>query len=200
MKEKTGSETTWIIFSVVLVVAPVILVFIVSSIENERLSTPSEILDAVILIVFSISCSLLSISWQVKNQKNKKEKNKNKKEDRYINMIFYFSLLVWFISWNGYLLSLTEKITDFAKIMLIISFVIIIVLSYFGIKISQKSDANENEAIYTMHNNCNEIRAKLVSKEDNNSLNILMLHKNDLLCNPDNFDRVDYTIKNVIKK
>lgn len=188
MKEKNGTGFKWIIFSVIVVVIPLGLSVGLSCIINSRPPEFSEILDSIILVVFSIACSLLSICYEVNKQKN----------DRFVKFVLAFSVVIIFIAWTSYTISLTRTLSNFAKCISIISSVIIIICSGLGIKIGKKSDQNENQTIQAMHNNCDVIRTTLLSQECNNRLKPHTLYDNDLLCNPDEFDRVKETINNIL--
>lgn len=189
MKEKKNSETDWILFSVFSVIIPVCLAFILSSIINDKIIDLSNIIDSIILVVFSIACSLLSICRSVSKQKS----------DKFTNICFWLSGGTMFLSWTTYIISLTGNIIHI-KIICICSLIFVILCSIFGVILGKKSDKNENETICLMHRNCDLIRKKSMDKEYYDALSPLTIKEYDLLCNPEEFDRVKKTISNIVKK
>lgn len=190
MKKKSGAEVRWIVFSVIAVVVPVVVAVMISCLINSKPLDLNEILNSSILVVFSIACSLLSISWEVKKQK----------EDKFVNCIWGFSIVLVFVSWTLYVIFLISEISNYTKVILLVSFAVIILCSCLGIRLGKKSDENENGIIYSMHQNCAKIRKKLFSQECNRELKEYTLRSDDLLCNPDEFDRVSEAIKKITLK
>lgn len=101
-----------------------------------------------------------------------------------------------FLSWTVYIFSLTKNMI-YLKEICIISLIIVIVCSILGIMLGNKSDKNENETICSMHNNCEKIRNKLINKSSNSALKSHVLREYDLLCNPNEFDRINEVLKNL---
>ncbi len=188
MKERKNSETEWIIFSVISVIIPVFLAFIISCIINEKVIELSNIIDSIILVVFSIACSLLSICWNVNKQKS----------DKFTEICFWVSGGTMFLSWTIYIISLTGYITHM-KIICIISLFVVIICCILGVILGKKNDKNENEIICLMHKNCDSIRKKTMNQNYYDALSPLTIKDYDLLCNPDEFDRVNTAIKNTKK-
>lgn len=184
MKEKKNSATEWIIFSVLSVILPVIIAFIVSSIINHKALDISDVIDSIILVVFSIACSLFSICWSVHKQESCK----------LTKLCFVFSGTIIFLSWTLYVISLTSKIQYFKEIC-IISLVIVIFCSILGIRLGIQNDENENNIISLMHRNCEKIRKELIIEEYNNAFKPHLIREYDLLCNPDEFDRIKEVMK-----
>lgn len=188
MKKKSGTEYNWILFSVVVVVVPFLLAIVISVIISQNLPPLREVLNSIILIVFSVACSLLSICVQVYKQK---------KEERVIVYLVLSGFFV-FIAWTFYVISLVKILDTIAKIITIVCCLIIIFLSYLGIKMGKQSDKNENEVIQSMHSNCEYIRNAFISKIKNDQLKPFFIKDYDLLCNPDEFNRVRECIQNII--
>lgn len=188
MKKKSGTEIVWFICSVIVVVLPVVLAIIISSIINSKPPQFNDILDSIILVVFSIACSLLSICYQVYKQK----------KDRLVKSVLCVSVSILAIAWTCYIVSLTKIISKYAKEVFIVSCILIIILSVLGIKLGKKSDTNENQIIKSMHDNCSVIREKLLQQEINKELKTHVIYDNDLLCNPDEFERVKVSMENVL--
>ena len=187
MKRKSGSGLSWIVFSVIVVVIPVLFAILISCIINSKPLQLDEILDSIILIVFSIACSLLSICYQVYKQKS----------DKLVKVVLGISISIMVIAWTFYIISLVKALNNLAKEISILSCLVIIILSCLGITMGKKSDKNENETIKVMHDNCGEIRKSLLSRQCNDHLKPFTIHENDLLCNPDEFDRVKETLINI---
>ncbi|MBD5504652.1 MAG: hypothetical protein HDR09_13225 [Lachnospiraceae bacterium] len=188
MKEKSGTGHNWIIFSVFAVVIPVVVAIVISCVINSKPPEFDDFLDSVILTVFSVACSLLSICYQVYQQK----------KDGFVKFSFYVSGFFMFLAWTCYVVSLTKTISNYAKIVSIVSCIVIIILSGFGIKLGKKSDENENSIIYSMHDNCDMIREKLLPQEMNTELKPHVIHCSDLLCNPEEFERVKVVMENIL--
>ena len=188
MKKKSGTEYLWVLFSVVSVVAPFLLSVILACLINEHLPPVRELLNSIILIVFSIACSLLSICVQVCQQK---------KDKRVIAYLVVSGVFI-FIAWTTYTISLIKALDFIAQIITIVSCLVIIILSYCGIKMGKKSDENEHEAIRSMHSNCEYIRGAFIGKKKNESLRPLSMEDYDLLCDPNKLMRVKECINNII--
>lgn len=186
MKLKEGSATEWIIFSVLSVIVPVIFAFILSSIINKKFLDLSDIIDSVILVAFSIACSLLSICRNVMKQK----------KDICTIICYWISSIITFASWTVYIISLTKNL-PYLNIVCICALIISSVCIVLGIFLERKSDKNENEVIIKMHTNCNKLRATMISSEHNASLYPFVKRNNDLLCNPNEFDRVEAVLRQV---
>lgn len=188
MKEKSGTGQNWIIFSVFAVVIPVVVAIGISCVINSKPPEFDDFLDSVILTVFSIACSLLSICYQVYQQK----------KDVFVKFSLSISVFFLFFAWTCYVISLTKTITNYAKIVSIVSCIVIIILSGFGVKLGKKSDENENNIIYSMHDNCDMIRKKLLPDEMNMKLEPYTIHCNDLLCNPKEIERIQVFMNNIL--
>lgn len=186
MKEKKNSATEWIIFSVLSVIVPVIFAFVISSIVNNKVIELSEIIDSIILVVFSIACSLLSICWNVNKQKS----------ETLTKVCFWISGIIMFLSWSVYIFSLTKN-KIYLKQICIASLIIVIICSILGIFLGKRSDKNENETTRLMHNNCDIIRSILIKEECNKALKSHVLRDYDLLCNPVEFDRINEVLKSL---
>lgn len=189
MKERKNSEIQWIIFSVLSVIIPVLLAFILISIINASIIDISEILDSIIIMVFSIACSLLSICWDVNKQKS----------DKFTKFCFGISGVAIFSSWTTYIVFLTGNIAHMG-IICICSLIIVILCCIFGIILGKKSDKNENETICLMHENCEYIRKNLMNQDYYNVLNSYTIKKYDLLCNPNEFVRIEMVIENIVNE
>lgn len=189
MKEKKNSETDWILFSVLSVIIPVCFAFIITSIINDKIIDLSNIIDGIILVAFSIACSLLSICRNVSKQKS----------DKFTTICFWLSGVTMFISWTTYIMYLTGNIIHI-NIVCICSLIFVILCSILGVILGKKSDKNENETICAMHKNCDLIRKKSMSKDYYDALSPLAVKDYDLLCNPYEFDRVKKTISTIVKK
>lgn len=186
MKEKKNSSTEWIIFSVLSVILPVIFAFIISSIVNGKIVGLSKMIDSIIIVTFSIACSLLSICWNVHKQRS----------GRLTTVCFWVAGIIMFLSWTVYIFSLTKN-KIFLKQICIICLIIVVICSILGIILGKRIDKNENETIYSMHCNCNYIRETLIKKENNDLLKSHVLRDYDLLCHPSEFDRVNEVLKNI---
>lgn len=186
MKETKDSEIDWIIFSVLSVVLPVCLAFVLSCIINKKIIAISNIIDNIILVVFSIACSLLSICRSVNKQKS----------DKFTKMCYGVSISTMFLSWTTYIVSLTGNLIHM-KIICICSLIFVILCSILGVILGKKGDKNKNETIHLMHCNCDYIRVALIKKENNDLLKSQVLRDYDLLCNPSEFDRVKEVLKNM---
>lgn len=186
MKEKKNSSIEWIIFSVLSVLVPILFAIIISSIVNGKIVDLSEIIDSIILVTFSIACSLLSICWNVHKQKS----------EFLTRVCFWVAGGTMFLSWTVYVVSLTSN-KVYLKPICIGSVVIVIACSILGIALGKRSDKNENENIRLMHRNCDSIRKCLINTKDNDKLKPHVVREYDLLCNPTEFERVKQVLKNI---
>ena len=186
MGKKSGTEVKWIIFSVITVVVPVLIGIALSSYINSKLPALNEIMDSFILIVFSVASSLLSICYEVSKQEKK------------INVMLWISAIIMGFTWTLYVISLTQIIVKFEKIIFIALCITTTIFSWIGIRLCKKSDKNDNEKIKAMHDNCDKIRKELIIKKYNDKLAPFNLREDDLLCNPDEFDRIEETLKIIV--
>lgn len=185
MDRKKDTGDNWIIFSVLVTVVPVLFAVLIFCIVNARLPDWSEILNDIMLVVFSIACSLISLCADVRRQKC----------DKRATYAFGFSGIVICISWSLYIVTLTNKLTDTGNLVITIADVILIITCIcLGKSLGKKYDDNEKERIQSMHNNCKQIQDKLFVQRYKSIMQDYMLRKDDLLCNPDNFDRVQNVI------
>lgn len=186
MKENKNSATEWLIFSVLCVILPVIFAFILSSIINHKIINLSEIIDSIILAVFSIACNLLSICWNVHKQKS----------ECFTKVCFWIAGFVILVSWTTYVVSITNNkicIKQFCFCSLIIA----IICCILGIILGIKGDKNNNDILHLMHNNCKKIRTILIKDEHNEKLEPHVIRNYDLLCHPSEFDRVNTVLNNL---
>lgn len=189
MKEKNGTAIRWVIFSVIVVVVPVVVAFVISWIVNAKMPSLGEMLDSVILLVFSITCSLLSICFDVYSQKKEKS----------VLVIFCISAVLAFCAWTSYVFCLTVKLAGSIKWICFGCLLLTVFCSILGIFLGKRCDRNDNETISHMHDNCQEIRGKLLTCKCNKCLEPLTLHPYDLLCDPYDYDRVALAIKNYLQ-
>lgn len=188
MKEKNGTAMRWIIFSVLSVIVPVLIAILLSLIVTKQGINISEIMDSIILVVFSISCSLCSICYDVFRQKSSK----------YTTVCFWVSGVMMFVSWLTYIVSLSNDL-KYIKAICICCLFMVILCSILGVLLGKKSDKNDNEFIYSMHSNCLTIRKKFIEEHYNKGLNSQVKNPNELLCNPDTFDRISDTIDYILE-
>lgn len=187
MKDKSSAATRWIIFSVLSVILPVIFAVIIAKIMTSNTLQLTEITDSIILIAFSISCSLLSVCWDT---------NRNN-HSIYTYICFWIAGIFMFASWSFYIFYLAYNFKHI-YIVCIISLFVVIICSILGIKLGNRNDEYEKDVINSMHKNCEFIRKKLVKKHHNDGLKSHTLHADDLLCNPNNFDRVKESIHYIL--
>lgn len=71
--EKTfGSGFIWLLSSIFLVILPTLFSYIFRCISEEKFIDISEFYDSILLIIFSISCSLAAICFDIKSKLVKK--------------------------------------------------------------------------------------------------------------------------------
>lgn len=185
MKKKSDSQIFWMIFSILIVIAPVEMGVFISSIINSSELDLYSFANNMILIVFSLACSLLSISIQTYKAK----------KDSKIAAIIAFSGFVAVIIWTIYVFSLTKTIYNNVEIYIFILSAIAVVLGMLGYYVCKKSDKNEGETIKKMHDNCKYIRNKTIKSRFNKKLAPFELEEYDLICDPDEFDKVKESLK-----
>lgn len=185
---KKGSEDRWLIFSVFAVVIPVALAIVLSGVVTSKMPDLLEHVDSIILVGFSMACSLFSVSWDVYHQK------RDKRIKRYIWISGFFV----FLSWTFYVISLIITNDLWAKILILCSLASVCYFSYSGYKLGKKSDDNENEITYEMHKNCNLLRKKLLSNDEEKLLKTHVCDDYALLCRPDNIKGVNDLVKIIL--
>lgn len=189
MKDKSSAATRWIIFSVLSVILPVIFAVIIAKIMTANTLQLTEITESIILVAFSISCSLLSVCFDT-------HKNKHSK-CTYI--CFWIAGVFMFASWSFYIFYLTYNFKHI-YIVCIISLIVVVICSILGIKLGNQNDEYKKNVINSMHKNCAFIRKKLVKKNENDVLKTHTLRADDLLCNPKNFDRIKESIQYILNR
>lgn len=188
MEEKNGTGIHWLIFSFVVVVTPILFGVFLSYIANKNLPKLEDLLTDIILMLFSISCSLLSICYEVYKQR----------KEKCVKVVLALSISLLFITWSLYVVSKIWEI-EYAKEICIGCLTAICFCGILGMRFGNKSDKNTNAKIRAMHNNCLKIRKKLLSQECNEALEPHVVRAEDLLCNPNEFDRVEITLNKYLK-
>lgn len=188
MKDKNDFAFNWLIDNVVVVIVPVFTCLILSSIYKREFPNIDDILNNIILILISILCSLLSISHETTKQ------TKNTSAKNMFRVIFALALVIW----STYIVFLTGTIPR-NILAIIICIILIFICSCLGVKTIKRNCDNENERILNMHKNCSTIRETMFRKDYDGCLESHTNRDSDLLCNPDNFDRVKVSINAFIK-
>lgn len=187
MSVQNNTVKNWIIYSIILVVGPVLVAILVYRIVNDKFPAYSELLDSAILIVFSVTSSLVSLCVELKN----------KKKNFDVICIYWIAVALMSISWSMYLLCLANMLSNRAECLCLVTIIIVIICFVMGIYIGNESEKIEIELIKNMHNNCELIRKELVSKNNNDKLLPLSNRDNDLLCDPTSFDRVEQVLNSI---
>lgn len=190
MEEKKGTEIQWLIFSVIIVIIPVVIAIVISAIINSEMPEIAEVLNSIIMIVFSIACNLFSVCLNSYHQK---------KDKKVLYCLLSTGIFI-FVSWTLYVFSLTITNIAYMEILCFIFSIIAIFCSVMGWKLGKRSDEYNNELIQKMHRNCNKIRKKFIESKENGYLNALIAHENELLCSPEKMKGVDLTIQNIMKE
>lgn len=177
MKEKSGTTLNWILYSVSIVVIPIIFKIIAYRISNDSFPDTNYFFADILLLLLSISCSLFSISYET--YKIKKEKN------NYIFCTVVVSAIFSIIAWSFYIFSFSEEINKYSFLITVGCILILIIFIGLGFIIGKENEKNYNSVIYTMHNNCLNIMNKLIKKEVVKHLKTHITKHNELLCHPD---------------
>ena len=134
MDRKKNTGNNWIVFTVLVTLVPVMFGILIFYIVNARLPEWSEILTDIMLVVFSIACSLISLCSDIRHQKG----------DKNTVRIFGFSGVVVLLSWTLYVVALTNKFGNSENIaIVIVDTILIIVCIYLGKALGKKYDENE---------------------------------------------------------
>jgi len=177
MKEKSGTTLNWILYSVSIVVIPIIFKIIAYRITTDNFPDTNYFFADILLVLLSISCSLFSISYET--YKIKKEKN------NYIFCTAVISGIFSIMAWSFYIFSFSEKINKYSFLITVGCIFILIILIGLGIIIGKENEKNYNSVIYNMHNNCLNIMNQLINKNVFSHLKTHIEKHNELLCHPD---------------
>lgn len=189
MKDERDSVFNWFLYNVIVVIVPVFTCELLSSIYNGKPPAQDEILNNIILLLLSILCSILSTTHE-----------KNGQIENYtIKIMYRIALALGFVIWSIYIVFLTHPFDSYIFLIIILSLIIFICF-YLGIIITKKICDIENERIQKMHNNCSIIREKMFRADYDKSLDAHANRSSDLLCDPDNFDRVQIAINIFLEK
>lgn len=191
MKDKSDYAFNWFLYNVIVVIVPVLTCLLLSSIYNRKWPNMNDILNNFILILLSILCSLLSVAYETNKQK----------KDICIKKIFRFTFALTFVIWSIYIVFLIGFIPNNIYLYFFIFFLLFIITcfcSYLGVETIKKNCDNENEHINMMHNNCSKIREKMFIAKYNKQLESHLNRDSDLLCDPNEFDRIQIAMNTII--
>lgn len=190
MEKKSGTVLNWILYSVIVVIIPIIFKIFAYIISFDKLPDSKDLFIDILLILLSISCSLFSISLETYRQKREKDKF----------VITVISAAACIITWSFYVFSFSEKIYNFSFIIICFCVVMILIFIFLGCKVGKSNESNYNNIIILMHNNCSKIREKLILKRINNHLESHVTKSNDLLCHPNKYNDVEQEIATCVKE
>lgn len=193
MKERTDAEKIWII-NVALIIGPIVFstaIYLIINKGNYLIANiVNNLVNNIVVVLFSIACSDAITGYQVKKQK----------QDKKVNSDFYFSLGVAFVAWTIFVILQTEENFCLGIVVAIVACIIIVKLIKTGITLNRKNDENQSEIIRSMHKNCEKIRGILLPQNMNKSLKSHVIRESDLLCNPKEFDRIEYILNHLQEK
>lgn len=195
MKKKSGTELRWVFFNIVLVIIPAIAATVIYGIKVKRVPETSYLLSSAMSAGLSVYFGLCSLCWDML-----KQEKVNGDEDRGMGGFFAISIIVAFLIWAGYALSLDGYLDFIASWIIPLVIILIFVACCWEVKLGKISDANENHIIMSMHENCEKMRRDLLLEEENKQFEAIDQELYDLTCIPANFKFVSKNfIPNILK-
>lgn len=135
-----GNGFIWVSTSIVSVIFPTALAYLFEFISQEKVPNIKNYFDSILLIVFSISCSLIAICL------DSRSKSINTK-CRELTSIFSFIVALIFGSYHFYIIGRTSY--KISNIFLIISFCIVFIFSIIGFLISHHHNLYDDSIEHT---------------------------------------------------
>ena len=158
MKNKSdtllGNGFVWVSISVISVITPTVLAYLFERISQEEVPDIGKYFDSILLIVFSISCSLFAICL---DNRSKSINNKF----REVILILSFIMASGFGAYHFYIIGKDNFIVH--NIVLIITICIMLLFSVFGFIISHHHNLYDD--------NIKEFCAKIIQAKKQKKIN-----------------------------